>query len=147
MELRLDDDGTQALFGYHDENLRMLEDEFDVKISSRGHEIFVQSLVRLLGAQSTIKVVGTAGTAAEAQRAAVAYSPDVILMDFELPDGDGAGVTEAIDQHHHAMAILGPRFLLLRPRTPDRQEVALRAMENDGRDYEYQSDGDATRPE
>jgi len=42
MELRLDDDGTQALFGYHDENLRMLEDEFDVKISSRGHEIFVQ---------------------------------------------------------------------------------------------------------
>jgi phosphate starvation-inducible protein PhoH and related proteins len=42
MELRLDDDGTQALFGYQDENLRMLEDEFDVKISSRGHEIFVQ---------------------------------------------------------------------------------------------------------
>ena len=42
MELRLDDDGTQALFGYHDENLRMLEDEFGVKISSRGHEIFVQ---------------------------------------------------------------------------------------------------------
>ena len=42
MELRLDDEGTQALFGNRDENLRMLEDEFGVKISSRGNEIFVQ---------------------------------------------------------------------------------------------------------
>ena len=42
MELRLDDEGTQTLFGNRDENLRMLEDEFDVKISSRGGEIFVQ---------------------------------------------------------------------------------------------------------
>src|SRR5437016_5424206 len=42
MELRLDDEGTQTLFGNRDENLRMLEDEFKVKISSRGNEIFVQ---------------------------------------------------------------------------------------------------------
>ena len=42
MELRLDDEGTQALFGNRDENLRMLEDEFGVKISSRGKEIFVK---------------------------------------------------------------------------------------------------------
>jgi phosphate starvation-inducible protein PhoH and related proteins len=42
MELRLDDEGTQALFGNRDENLRMLEDEFGVKISSRGNEIFVK---------------------------------------------------------------------------------------------------------
>jgi len=41
MELTLDDEGTHTLFGNHDENLRMLEDEFDVKISSRGNEIFV----------------------------------------------------------------------------------------------------------
>ena len=42
MELRLNDEGTHALFGNRDENLRMLEDEFGVKISSRGGEIFVQ---------------------------------------------------------------------------------------------------------
>ena len=42
MELTLDDQGTQALFGNHDENLRMLEEEFKVKISSRGSEIFVK---------------------------------------------------------------------------------------------------------
>ena len=42
MELTLDDEGTHTLFGNHDENLRMLEDEFDVKISSRGNEITVK---------------------------------------------------------------------------------------------------------
>jgi phosphate starvation-inducible PhoH-like protein len=42
MELRLDDEGIQALFGHRDENLRMLEDELKVKISSRGGEIHVQ---------------------------------------------------------------------------------------------------------
>lgn len=60
------------------------------------HEIFVQSLVRLLGAQPSIKVIGAARTVAEAQKAAIAYGPDVILMDFELPDGDGVTATERI---------------------------------------------------
>src|SRR5438309_2752884 len=51
MELRLDDEGTQTLIGNRDENLRMLEDEFGVKISSRGNEIFVQ------GAPANVKPV------------------------------------------------------------------------------------------
>jgi phosphate starvation-inducible PhoH-like protein len=42
MELTLDEQQTHTLFGHHDENLRMLEDEFGVKISSRGTEITVQ---------------------------------------------------------------------------------------------------------
>ena len=42
MELTLDEQGTHTLFGNHDENLRMLEDAFDVKISSRGNEISVK---------------------------------------------------------------------------------------------------------
>ena len=42
MELTLDEQGTHQLFGNHDENLRMLEDAFDVKISSRGNEITVK---------------------------------------------------------------------------------------------------------
>jgi putative two-component system response regulator len=60
------------------------------------HEIFVQSLVRLLSAHPGIKVVGTAATAAAAQAAVVSYEPDVVLMDFELPDGDGATATAAV---------------------------------------------------
>src|SRR5436305_13338588 len=41
MELTLDDEGTHTLFGNHDDSLRMLEDAFGVKSSSRGNEIFV----------------------------------------------------------------------------------------------------------
>ena len=54
------------------------------------------SLVGLLESQPTIKVVGTAATVAEARVAAIAYQPDVILMDFELPDGDVADATSQI---------------------------------------------------
>jgi DNA-binding NarL/FixJ family response regulator len=60
------------------------------------HEIFVHSLVRLLGSKPELRVVGTAGTVADAIVAAVAYEPDVVLMDFELPDGDGPQATEQI---------------------------------------------------
>jgi DNA-binding NarL/FixJ family response regulator len=60
------------------------------------HEIFAHSLVRLLGSRPELKVVGTAGTVAQAIVAAIAYEPDVILMDFELPDGDGPQATEQI---------------------------------------------------
>ena len=42
MELTLDEQGAHTLFGNHDENLRMLEETFHVKISSRGNEIFVK---------------------------------------------------------------------------------------------------------
>src|SRR5207244_13167120 len=41
MELTLDDEGTHTRFGNHDEDVRVLEDEVGVKISSRGNEIFV----------------------------------------------------------------------------------------------------------
>jgi DNA-binding NarL/FixJ family response regulator len=60
------------------------------------HEIFAQSLVRLLGSRRELKVVGSVGSVAEAARAARVYEPDVILMDFELPDGDGSQATEQI---------------------------------------------------
>jgi putative two-component system response regulator len=60
------------------------------------HAIFAQSLVRLLGSRPEIKVVGTAGNVTEAVASASAYQPDVVLMDFELPDGNGLQATEQI---------------------------------------------------
>ena len=42
MELKVDEQGAHTLFGNHDENLRMLEDMFQVKIAARGAEIKVQ---------------------------------------------------------------------------------------------------------
>jgi phosphate starvation-inducible PhoH-like protein len=41
IELTLDERQTHTLFGNHDENLRTIEDAFQVKISSRGAEIHV----------------------------------------------------------------------------------------------------------
>jgi putative two-component system response regulator len=79
------------------------------------HEIFAHSLVRLLGSRPELKVVGTAGTVAAAAAAARAYGPDVVLMDFELPDGDGPEATEQIKS-------LTPstKVIMLTARTDDR---------------------------
>jgi phosphate starvation-inducible PhoH-like protein len=41
VDLTLNEQQTHVLFGNHDENLRTIEDAFQVKISSRGNEIFV----------------------------------------------------------------------------------------------------------
>ncbi|HEX8617698.1 MAG TPA: PhoH family protein [Thermoanaerobaculia bacterium] len=41
IELTLNEQQMHTLFGNHDENIRTIEDAFDVKISSRGKELFV----------------------------------------------------------------------------------------------------------
>ncbi len=60
------------------------------------HEIFAHSLVRALGSHPDLRVVGVAGTVKESIEAALGYEPDVVLMDLELPDGDGAAATRAM---------------------------------------------------
>ena len=60
------------------------------------HEIFADSLVRLLGSRPDIDVAGTAGGVARAVELVRTARPDVVLMDFELPDGDGPEATEQI---------------------------------------------------
>jgi putative two-component system response regulator len=59
-------------------------------------EPFVQGLVGLLRAQPTINLVGCAATAREAEKAAVAHEPDVVLIDFDLPDSGWVKATETI---------------------------------------------------
>lgn len=60
------------------------------------HEMFSQSLLRILGAEVDLEVVGTARTAREARELARDLSPDVILIDYGLPDEDGATAAAAI---------------------------------------------------
>jgi DNA-binding NarL/FixJ family response regulator len=60
------------------------------------HAIFAHSLVRLLESDVRLDVLGTAGSVASAIATAAELHPDVVLMDFELPDGDGAHATELI---------------------------------------------------
>jgi DNA-binding NarL/FixJ family response regulator len=60
------------------------------------HILFQESLGRLLDAQSDMTVVGGATSVQEAIAKARQFKPDVILMDFTLPDGTGVNATEAI---------------------------------------------------
>ena len=60
------------------------------------------------------KVAGTAGSVAEAVAAALAYEPDVILMDFALPDGDGVEATERIK-----VLMPNTKVIMLTARTDD----------------------------
>jgi len=60
------------------------------------HEIFIASLARLLSAHEKIRVIGSAQSVAEGLEAVAGYLPDIVMMDFELPDGDGAKATRMI---------------------------------------------------
>lgn len=52
-------------------------------------------LSRILGQEPDFQVIGVAGSVAEAN-AMARERPDVVLMDYRLPDGNGAAATRAI---------------------------------------------------
>lgn len=54
------------------------------------HQIVTDGLAALLKDQPDIVVVGTAGSVAESVGRAGDFAPDVLLVDFRLPDGTGA---------------------------------------------------------
>lgn len=60
------------------------------------HVLFREGLVSLLKADEYFKVVGQGGSVHEAIDLARKLKPDLILMDFSLPDGDGAEASAAI---------------------------------------------------
>lgn len=60
------------------------------------HRMFAQAVGKVLEEEDDIRVVGIAGSVAEAVESARRCRPDVVLMDFELPDGDGATATKQI---------------------------------------------------
>jgi len=58
------------------------------------HRMFAQSLVRILGDEPDIEVVGVAASAEEAVQALSEHPADVVLLDYELPDTIGvSGIT------------------------------------------------------
>ncbi len=85
------------------------------------HEIFVQSLVRLLEDKPGIAIAGTAGRVGDAVAAARAQVPDVVLMDFELPDGDGPQATQQIKA-----LVPSAQVIMLTARTDD--DALVRAI-------------------
>ena len=70
------------------------------------HRLMQEGLSALLGEVDDIKVVGMVGTVEEAVSAAASTLPHVVLMDFRLPDGDGAQAAERIRREHPEVAVL-----------------------------------------
>lgn len=60
------------------------------------HSVTAEGLARILSAQSDIDVVGTAGTIADAIALINVEAPQVVLMDYLLPDGNGGEATEQV---------------------------------------------------
>ncbi|MFO7743526.1 MAG: response regulator transcription factor [Anaerolineae bacterium] len=60
------------------------------------HVLFREGVTSLLNSQPDMELVGEAGTVAEAIALTKRLRPDVVLMDFGLPDGTGLDATQAI---------------------------------------------------
>ena len=54
------------------------------------HQVVAEGLAALLGDQADIEIVGSAPSVAESLVLAADSAPDVLLLDFRLPDGTGA---------------------------------------------------------
>ncbi len=79
------------------------------------HQMFAETLKWALDAEDDIAVAGVARTEAEALELVRATSPDVVLMDYRLPDGDG------IDAARQIRAIVpGAKVVMLTSATDDK---------------------------
>ncbi len=87
------------------------------------HPIVREGLAAVLSDETDFRVVGTAGTAAEAVILVQDHRPDVLLLDLELPDGNGADFIPGLLQDMPDLAVL----IFTAYDTDDRIRNALRA--------------------
>jgi phosphate starvation-inducible PhoH-like protein len=114
MELTLDEQGAHTLFGNHDENLRMIEEAFDVKISSRGNEIFVKGpaektapVEKLLGEMQQLIGQGYPMKKSDVSTSVrvLRDKPDVNLVEFFTDDAVGQSVRRVVTPRNLAQKI------------------------------------------
>lgn len=69
--------------------------------------LFAEMLARVIDLEQDVVVAGTAASLAEGRRMAQDLKPDVILMDYMLPDGDGAqGTRDLLSDNPHAKIVM-----------------------------------------
>jgi DNA-binding NarL/FixJ family response regulator len=92
------------------------------------HRLFRQGLRALLRSMATTDVVGEAATGEEAVALAAELQPDVILMDIQMPGGDGLEATRRIlDTSPHIGVIVLTMF--------DDDDSVFSAMRSGARGY------------
>ncbi|MDP9325029.1 MAG: response regulator transcription factor [Candidatus Dormibacteraeota bacterium] len=92
------------------------------------HNVVAEALEAYLEAGEEIQVVGRAENVADAVRMAARKRPDVVLMDFYLPDGSGADAARAILAEHDGVAVV---FLT----ADEGEETLLAAVEAGAKGY------------
>lgn len=60
------------------------------------HVLFREGLVAIIRSEPGIEVIGQAGSVREAVEMVGSLNPDIVLMDFGLPDGTGVDATRTI---------------------------------------------------
>lgn len=70
------------------------------------HRLVAEGLALLLDRQPDVEVVGLAATVAEVRRMVSSRRPDVVLMDYALPDGDGVAATALIKADHPEVKVV-----------------------------------------
>jgi len=111
------------------------------------HPVFRLGLSAVIEQFEGIEVVGEASTAAEAEAGVEALSPDVVIMDIQLPDASGIEATAALlkarpslgvlvltmfddDDTVHAAIRIGARGYLVKGVGAGEIERAIRAVAN-----------------
>lgn len=75
------------------------------------HEIVRRGVAELLSREEDITVVGEAGRVDEAVARIGATSPDVVVVDFQLPDGNGVEVCREVrDRYPHIACLVLTAF-------------------------------------
>src|SRR5215210_7553774 len=102
-------------------------------------------LTKLLGFETDIEVVGSASSGKEALDLAVKLSPDVVLMDINMPDMDGISATEQLAARAPGAAVVmmsvqgeadylrrsmlaGAREFLVKPFSSDELTMSIRQV-------------------